>query len=88
MIRHARPAPALTVLLLAVAMIEPPLGTLLVAAIGRTMLTQAGLPAASPAAIALPTVTMRAQEKHRAAFAGMTKPLPQNCFRMRRHASS
>ena len=69
-------------------MIEPPLGTLLVAAVGRAMLAEAGLPAASPTAIALSTVAVRAQEKHRAAFADMTKPLPQNYFRMRRHASS
>ena len=69
-------------------MIEPSFGALLVAAIGRAMLTEAGLPAAEDAAITLPVVTVRAQEEHRAAFAGMTKPLPQNCFPMGRHASS
>ena len=40
MIRHARPAPALAVPLLAVAMIEPSFETLLVAPIGRAMLAQ------------------------------------------------
>jgi hypothetical protein len=63
-------------LLLAIAMVQPSLGALLVAAIGLAMLAQAGLPAAGRTAIALPTVTTGAQEEHRAAFAGMAKPLP------------
>jgi hypothetical protein len=62
--------------LLAITMIQPPFGTLLIAAIGRTMLAEAGLPPASQAAIALPAVTARAQEEHRTAFADQTKPLP------------
>lgn len=69
-------------------MIEPTFKTLLVATIGRAMLTEARLPAAGEAAIALSAVTVGAQEEHRPAFDGMTKPLPQNCFPVPRHASS
>jgi hypothetical protein len=57
-------------------MIEPSFGTLLIATIGRAMLTEPGLPAAGQTAIALPAVTVRAQEKHRPTLAGMTKALP------------
>jgi hypothetical protein len=56
--------------------IEPPLGALLVAAIGRAMLPEAGLPPAGQAAIALPAVTVRAQEEHGPAIAAMAKSLP------------
>lgn len=69
-------------------MIEPSFETLLVAAIGRAMLVEAGLLPAGKAAIALAAVTMRAQEEHGPAFAGMAKPLPQNHFLMGRHLSS
>jgi hypothetical protein len=43
MIRHARPAPALTVLPLAVAVIEPPFRALLMPAISQPPLSPAGL---------------------------------------------
>jgi hypothetical protein len=69
-------------------MIEPSFEALLIAAISRAMLTEAGLPAASQAAIALPAVAVRAQEEHRPALPGTAKPLPQNHFPMGRHASS
>jgi hypothetical protein len=69
-------------------MIEPAFETLLVAAIRRATLTEARRPAARQAAIALSAVAVRAQEEHRAAFAGVTKPLPPNYFSMYRHASS
>jgi hypothetical protein len=88
MIRHARPASAFAILLLAVAVIEPSLGTLLVAAIGRAVLTQLRRPAALHAAIALSTVAVRAHQEQRPTFVGVTEPLPQNYFAMRRHASS
>ena len=80
MIRHARPAPAGCpsgpVLLLAIAVVEPAFRTLLIAVVGRPVLPAAGFGAARRTAIALSAVAMRAQEKHRAAFAGQTKPLP------------
>lgn len=88
MIRHARPAPALAVPLLAVAMIEPAFETLLVAPIGRAMLAQTRRPAALQAAIALAAVTVRAQQEHRATFVGVTEPLSQNYFRVCRHVPS
>ena len=68
-------------------MIESSFGTLLVPAIGQTLLLPTRLPSAGVTAIALSAVTPRAQEKHRPAFAGMTKPLSQNRFTVCRHAS-
>ena len=66
----------LAVLLLAVTMIQSPLGALLVAEVGRARLTKAGLPAAGQTAIALPAVTVGAQKEYRPAFPGIAKPLP------------
>jgi hypothetical protein len=86
MIRHARPALAVAVLPLAVAVVEPPFGTLLVTAIGRAMLAQARRSAALQAAIALSPITTGAQKKQRATFPGVTEPLSQNHFRLCRHA--
>ncbi len=88
MIRHARPAPVFAVPLLAVAMIEPAFETLLIAPIGRAMLAQTCRSAALQAAIALAAVTARAQEEHRATFVGVTEPLSQDYFRVRRHVPS
>ncbi|HKF23073.1 MAG TPA: hypothetical protein VKE93_15980 [Candidatus Angelobacter sp.] len=57
-------------------MIEPPFRALLVAAIGRAMLTEAGLPAADQATVALSAVTVGAQKEYRSAFAAMAEALP------------
>jgi len=56
--------------------IEPPFRALLVAAIGRAMLTEAGLPAADQATVALSAVTVGAQKEYRSAFAAMAEALP------------
>jgi hypothetical protein len=88
MIRHARPALALAVPLLAVAMIQPAFETPLITPIGRAMLAQTRRPAALQAAIALAAVTTRAQQEHRATFVGVTEPLSQNYFPVRRHVPS
>jgi hypothetical protein len=63
LIRHARLAPALAVLSLPVAMIEPSLGTLLMAAIGATPLMEAGMMTAGEAAIALSAITVGTEEE-------------------------
>jgi len=69
-------------------MIAPAFRTLLVAAIGGAPLAQSGPVAASDAAIPLPAITVGAQKESGAAFRSMTEPLPQNDFRVRRHANS
>jgi hypothetical protein len=80
--------PALPVLPLPVAMIEPTFRTLLVPAISGAPLVEAGLTAAGEAAIALSAITVGTEEKDRAAFAAQAKPLPENHFAMNRHAYS
>jgi hypothetical protein len=76
------------ILALAVAMVEPPLGALLIAAIGGAALLDAGLIAAVRAAVTLAAVAVAANEKHRAAVSAAAKPLPENNFssNRRRHA--
>lgn len=69
-------------------MIAPAFRTLLVAAIGGAPLAQSGPVAASAAAITLPAITVGAQKKPGAALHGLAEPLPQNDFRVRRHANS
>ena len=69
-------------------MVEPPFGTLLVAAIGGASLTEPCLPAAGETAIALPAITVATQKKHCAAFMMQTNPWSQNHFARSRHAYS
>jgi hypothetical protein len=88
LIRHARLRPALPVLALTVAMIPPSFRTVLVTAVGTAVLMESGLVAAGEAAIALTSVTVRAEIKHSPAFAAKANPLPENQFAMSRHASS
>jgi hypothetical protein len=76
----------LTVLPLPVPMIEPPLGTLLVAAVGLAPLLEPGALAADEAAIALSAITARTQEEHGAAFATPANPKKENHFAVGRHA--
>jgi len=80
--------PALTVLPLPVAMIEPSFRTLLMSPVGATSLTESGLLAAGEATVALAAITAGTQKKERAAFATQAKPLPQNHFAKSRHACS
>ena len=73
---------------LAVAVIEPAFGTLLMTTIGVAPLIQAGLVPAMQTAIAMPTVAMRAEEECRPTFTAQTHPQPQNHFAMHRHPPS
>jgi hypothetical protein len=86
-IRHARLPPAPAVFPLAVAMIEPGFQTLLVAAIGTSVLMESYLAATFQAAIALSAITARTEKERRAAIARQANPKPQNHFASNRHAS-
>jgi hypothetical protein len=91
LIRHARLRLAQTapVRLLPIAMIEPSFGTPLVASVGGSPLLAAGLFAALSTAVAVPAVTVRADEENHLAALTKAKPLPQNRFAVNhRHASS
>jgi hypothetical protein len=70
---------------LPVAMIEPALQTLLVAAVGSAALPASSLGAAGRAAIALPAVAVRANPEHRLASLAATNSRPENHFCMNRH---
>jgi len=59
---------------LAIAVIEPPFGALLVTAVGATLLAEPCVPAAGVTAIALAAITPRTQEKQGAAFAVPANP--------------
>ena len=69
MIRHARCCRLLAKLILAlpIPMIESSFGTALVPPIGASALVEASLPAALRAAITMPAVAVRADEKDRVA---------------------
>ena len=69
MIRHAGRSEALSIPALSVAMIEPRLGALAIAAVGTPVLLEPCMPAALQAAVAMTAVTMSADEERRAAFA-------------------
>lgn len=71
---------------LPVAMIEPALRTLLVAAVGSTVLSPPGFAAAHLAAIALSAVTMLTDPEHRMTSTAAANSLPQNHFARKRHA--
>lgn len=90
MIRHASfGLPSLPVPSLPVAMIEPPFLALLMPPIGTSPLTEAGLLAALGTAIAVPAITVRADEENRVTLVAQANSLPENCFAVnRRHASS
>jgi len=91
LIRHARLwlPQAAPVRLLPIAMIEPSFGTPLVASVGGSPLLAAGMFAALGTAVAVPAVTVRADEENRLAALNKANPLPQNRFAVNhRHASS
>ena len=73
---------------MAIAVIEPSFGALLVAPVGAAPLTAPAVGAARKAAVAMPPVTMRANEEHFPAVCAETNPLSQNRFAMCRHALS
>jgi hypothetical protein len=85
LIRHAWPAPALAVLLLPIPVVEPAFGALLIAAIGRPVLSPSGFSAARRAAIALSAIAMRTNPEHRLASRPAANALPENHFSMNRH---
>ena len=66
-------------------MVKPALWTLLVAAIGFTVLPQPGLCPTSRAAIALPSITVRTNPECCLARLAATNALPENHFSMSLH---
>lgn len=62
---------------LTIAMVKPPLNTLLVAAVSLTPLSAAALLPTCFAAVSVATVAMRADEEQRSALTGSAKPLTQ-----------
>jgi hypothetical protein len=91
LIRHAQwrlPAAA-PVIALTITMIEPPLGALLVAAVGAPSLAGSGMLTAWGAAVALSAIAVRADEEHCVTLAAEANPLPEYRFAVScRHASS
>ena len=85
LIRHAGPAPALAVLPLPVPVIEPALRTLLITAVGGTVLLAPSFQAARQAAIALSAITVRTNPEHRLASLAAANPLSENHFFPNRH---
>jgi hypothetical protein len=85
LIRHARPAPALTVLLLPLPVVESAFQALLIAAIGRPVLPAPGFGAARRAAIALSAIAMCTNPEHRLASLAAANTLPENHFALNRH---
>jgi len=74
--------------LLPVAMVESPLGALLMATVRAAPLPAPGRLAARRVAIAVSAVTMRADEEHRATIGARTNALTQNHFAVCRHVLS
>src|SRR5215212_11279031 len=85
MIRHASLGLALAVTTLPVTMIEPAFRAALMAAVGGAALPEAGLSAASRAAILLSAVTARANPEQRLTSLAATNPWPENHFAGNRH---
>jgi hypothetical protein len=91
LIRHARLRllQAAAVRPLAIAMIEPSFGALLVAPVGAPPLLAPGLFAALGTAVAVSTIAVCADEENRLAALSKAEPLPQNRFAVYHcHASS
>jgi hypothetical protein len=85
LIRHARPAPALAVLLLPIPVVEPAFQTLLISAVGCPVLKASGLGAARRATIALSAIALCANPEHRLASRAAANALPENHFLLNRH---
>jgi hypothetical protein len=86
LIRHAGLNQALSIVALAVTMIESPFRARLVPAISRAALSLPRCCAASRTAIALPAITVRTNEEQHVAGAAQTEPRPQNRLAMYSHA--
>lgn len=86
LIRHAGLRLTLTVVALPVAMVEAAFRAALMAPVGFTALPSPRIRAAQPAAVALTSVTMRANKEQLIALAAVTKPRTQNRFAVFRHA--
>ena len=85
LIRHPASKLPATISALAIAMIQPALGALLMPTVGRLMLSTPHMAAALRRAVALPAITAHANPKHRPATRVATKPLPENNFPVNRH---
>ncbi|MFP5204178.1 MAG: hypothetical protein ACLGSH_02345 [Acidobacteriota bacterium] len=85
MIRHAATQPPATIGPLPVAMIQPSLGALLMAPVGRAVLPARHMATARSRAILLPAIATDADPEHRPAIRVAAKPLPENNFSMNRH---
>jgi hypothetical protein len=86
LIRHANWRVTLAVSTLPIAMIKPALRTPLVAAVGSTVLSPPGLPAADWTAIALTAITVLTDPEHHMTSTAAANPLPQNHFARKHHA--
>ena len=86
MICHAGRSATLPVLSLTVTMIKPRFRTLLITAVGASLLLESCLSAASQAAITISPVAATAEKEHRTAFAAETNPQIENHFAVSRHA--
>lgn len=85
MIRHAGFELTAAIPPLAIAMVEPPFGALLVTAVGATLLAEPCMPATGETAIALAAIAAPTQEEQGAAFAVPANPCSEAIVR-RRHA--
>ena len=85
MIRHASLPPAAAIQPLAIAMVEPPFGALLMAAAGAPSLSQPHMPLTSETTVALAAITAGAQKEFGTAFTVPTNPSSEAILR-RRHA--
>jgi hypothetical protein len=85
LIRHAFCVTAAAIPLLTVAMIQPPLGALLMTPVSRALLPAPRLAATRRRAILLPAIATHANPKYRPALRVAAKPLPENNFSVNRH---
>jgi hypothetical protein len=85
MIRHASLDPAASIPALAIAMVEPAFGALLVTTVGATSLAKARVPLTGEATVTLAAITAGTQKEQRAAFAVTANP-PSEAIVGRRHA--
>ena len=85
MIRHASLDPAAAIPSLAIAMVEPPFGALLVTAVGAASLAEPRVPLTGEATVALAAITSGAQKEFAAAFAVPANPSSEAIVG-RRHA--
>ena len=85
MIRHARLKPSTAIPPLAIAMVEPPFGALLVPAVGAASLPDPRMPLTAETTVALAAITTAADEEVGAAFAVPANP-PSEDVVWRRHA--